>query len=64
MLTAHRANQHQQNPLEFDRFLSQIRERIEGVFHEIQNTGRNLERLLRKTVEGLCTHVAAKTKAV
>jgi hypothetical protein len=60
VLTAHRANQHQQNPLEFDRFLSQIRERIEGVFHEIQNTGRNLERLLRKTVEGLCTHVAAK----
>ena len=44
----------------FDRFLSQVRERIEGVFYEIQNTGRNLERLLRKTVEGRCTHVAAK----
>jgi hypothetical protein len=30
------------------------------VFHEVQNTGRNLERLLAKTVVGLCTRVAAK----
>ena len=30
------------------------------VFHEIQNTGRNPERLLNKTVRGLATHMAAK----
>ena len=33
---------------------------LEGVFHEIQNTGRNPERLLNKTVGGLSTHMAAK----
>ena len=49
---------------------------IEGVFHEIQqldwswrgnpadpliqNTGRNPERLLNKTIEGFTTHIAAK----
>jgi hypothetical protein len=37
-----------------------MRERIEGVFHEIQNTGRNIEHLLSKTVSGLCTRVIAK----
>jgi hypothetical protein len=40
--------------------LSSARERIEGVFHEIQNVGRNIERLLAKTVWGLCTRVIAK----
>jgi hypothetical protein len=29
-------------------------------FNEVQNTGRNLERLLRKRFEGLCVHIAAK----
>ncbi|MEM7757090.1 MAG: hypothetical protein AAF298_03025 [Cyanobacteria bacterium P01_A01_bin.40] len=29
-------------------------------FHEIQNTGRNPERLLNKTVGGLATHMAIK----
>lgn len=43
-----------------NRFISRVRQRIEGVFHVIQNTGRNLERLLNKTVEGLCVHIAAK----
>ena len=33
---------------------------IEGVFNEVQNTGQQLERLLRKTVEGLVAHVTAK----
>lgn len=37
-----------------------MRERIEGVFHEIQNTGRNIERLLAKTVSGLRTRIIAK----
>ena len=58
--TPKRCNQHLQNSKNFDRWLSKIRERIEGVFHEIQNTGRNLERLLAKTVWGLRTRVVAK----
>ena len=40
--------------------ISRVRQRIEGVFHEIQNTGRNPERLLNKTVAGFATHMAAK----
>jgi hypothetical protein len=59
VFTAKRENQ-QQNPKVFDRLLYHFRERIEGVFNEVQNTGRNLERLLRKKISGLCTHVAAK----
>lgn len=58
--THKRVNQYIQNPKVLDRWLSAVRERIEGVFHEIQNTGRNLERLLAKTVLGLCTRVVAK----
>jgi hypothetical protein len=58
--TPHRSNQYVQNVRNLDHWLSSIRERIEGVFHEIQNTGRNLERLLAKTVLGLCTRVIAK----
>ena len=30
------------------------------MFHEIQNTGRNPERFLNKTIEGLNTHMAVK----
>jgi Transposase DDE domain len=58
--TPKRRNQYVQNSKTFDRWLSSIRERIEGVFHEIQNTGCNLERLLAKTVVGLCSRVIAK----
>jgi hypothetical protein len=58
--TVKRANQHHQNPPAFDALLNSIRERIEGVFNELQNTGRNLERLLAKTITGLCTRVIAK----
>jgi hypothetical protein len=54
--TAKRVNQHQQTSPVFERLLQHFRERIEGVFNEVQNTGRNLERLLRKKVEGLCVH--------
>jgi len=60
VFTTKRANQKKQNPIEFDRWLNSIRERIEGVFHEIQNTGRNIERLLAKTVIGLTTRIIAK----
>jgi hypothetical protein len=58
--TVKRSNQHDQNPIAFDALLCSLRERIEGAFNEIQNTGRNLERLLAKTVVGLCTRVIAK----
>lgn len=58
--TPRRSNQHYQNDKHLDRWLNSTRERIEGVFHEIQNTGRNIERLLAKTVEGLCTRVTVK----
>jgi len=58
--TPRRSNQYFQNTRSLDRWLSSVRERIEGVFHEIQNTGRNIERLLTKTVLGLCTRIIAK----
>ncbi|MDX6484708.1 MAG: hypothetical protein QOE95_2481 [Gaiellaceae bacterium] len=58
--TAKRINQKEQNPPRFYRLLSSVRERIEGSFNELQNTGRNLERLLAKTVVGLSTRVIAK----
>src|SRR5260221_8764775 len=58
--TAKRANQAPQNPPEFDRLLSSIREHIEGTVHCIQNTGRNIERLLAKTLHGLSTRVILK----
>lgn len=58
--TPKRRNQHLQNPPAFDQLLCNLRERIEGTFHEIQNTGRHLERLLAKTVVGLCTRLIAK----
>ena len=58
--TVLRRNQKQQHSASLNRFISRVRQRIEGVFHEIQNTGRNPERLLNKTVEGFCVHIAAK----
>lgn len=58
--TPKRRNQHQQNAAAFDRWLIGVRQRIEGVFHELTNTGRDLEGLLAKTVVGLSTRVIAK----
>lgn len=58
--TAKRNNQFSQNPPAFDRLLNSVRERIEGVFNSIQNTGRHLERLLAKTEAGLHTRVSLK----
>jgi hypothetical protein len=58
--TVLRKNQTQQHSTALNRFISSVRQRIEGVFHEIQNTGRNPERLPIKTVDGLCVHIAAK----
>jgi len=49
-------------PIAYDLVSANTDERksVEGVFHEIQNTGRNPERLLNKTVAGFVTHMAAK----
>jgi len=58
--TPKRANQALQNPPEFDRLLGSVREHIEGTFHCLQNTGRNIERLLAKTIQGLCIRVILK----
>jgi len=60
IFTPKRRNQHDQNTPAFDRWLNGLRERIEGAFHELQNTGRHLEHLLAKTIVGLCTRVIAK----
>ena len=58
--TPKRANQHRQNRLEFDRWLKHYRNRIEGVFHELTDTGCCLERLHARTLIGLVTRVIAK----
>ena len=44
--TIQRENQHQKVSPDLKRLISRVRQRIEGVFTEIQNTGRNPERLL------------------
>ncbi len=59
MLTPQRANQTSTVSKGEQRRRNGVRQRIEGVFHEIQNTGRNIERLVSKTVKGL-THVRLK----
>ncbi len=58
--TAKRVNQAKQNHPEFDRWLNSKRERIEGAFNEIQNVGRNIEKLGVKTMSGLCAQVIGK----
>jgi hypothetical protein len=60
ILTPKRANQSQQNAPELDALLSSLRERIEGVFHQLQNSGRNIERLLTKTLFGLTARITLK----
>lgn len=46
--TPKRTNQALQNPPDFDRLLGSVRERIEGTFHCLQNTGRNIRTSLGK----------------
>jgi hypothetical protein len=58
--TPKRKNQMTQQPVVFERWLNGVRLRIEGLFNEIQNVGRNVERLLAKTVCGLCARIVAK----
>ena len=50
--TTKRVNQAEQNTQAFDRWLNSIRERIEGAFHEIQNTGHNIENYLPRLSSG------------
>lgn len=49
--TLTRDHQHFQHSHALNRFIGRVRQRVEGVFHEIHNTGRNPERLLNKTVD-------------
>ena len=63
ILTPKRKNQKKQHDKAFQRLLNSARERIEGVFHEIQNTGRHLEHLLAKTLDGLSARIIAKVTA-
>ena len=58
--TSKRRNQYQQQSKLFERWLNGLRLRIEGLFNEIQNVGKNVERLLAKTILGLCSRIAAK----
>ncbi len=44
----------------FQPWLHRLRERIEGAFHAVRNTGRRLEHRPCQMVRGLITHVAAK----
>jgi hypothetical protein len=58
--TPKRKNQTAQQPATLERWLNGLRLRIEGLFNEIQNVGKNVERLLAKTVCGLCFRIVAK----
>ena len=44
----------------FEQWLNGLRLRIEGLFNEVQNVGKNIERLLAKTIIGLCSRIVAK----
>lgn len=55
-----RRNQHTTRPAGFEGWLHRLRERSEGTFHEVRNTGRHPGHPACRTVRGLCTQVAAK----
>ena len=57
--TSKKKSQKTQNPKEFDKLINSLRQRIEGVFNELQNLGKNVEKLFAKTVVGLVTRVMA-----
>jgi hypothetical protein len=58
--TPKRKNQLQPQSKTLERWLNGLRLRIEGLFNEIQNVGKNVERLLAKTILGLCARIVAK----
>ena len=49
ILTPYRSNQRSSRSPHFTAWLKGLRERIEGTFHEVQNTGRHQEHLRCKT---------------
>lgn len=59
ILTPYRDNQPSSHSPRLTAWLQSVRERMEGTFHEVQNTGRHLEHLRCKTLRGLITHVIA-----
>lgn len=63
IVTPHRRNQLVKLPSGVRKLVNRVRERIEGVFHELQNTGRYLERLLAKTRVGFMTRLISKVTA-
>jgi transposase len=64
VFTPKRANQSCQNAPALDARLHALRERIEGVFHQVQNTGLHLEHLRARTVFGLTARVTLKVTAL
>jgi len=58
--TAKRKNQHDQNPVPFDRLLNSVRERIEGVFDLLKEGGRSVEKTSARTVKGLISRIISK----
>jgi len=62
--TAKRKNQHDQNPIEFDRLLNSVRERIEGAFDILKEGGRSVEHTLAHSIEGLCSRIITKIASV
>jgi hypothetical protein len=63
IFTFKRTNQKQQNSPTLNTFLGKHRSRIESTFNCLQNTGRFLDRLFAKSIQGLCTRIAAKMSA-
>ena len=63
IVTPQRRNQLVKLPSGVRKLVNRVRERIEGVFHELQNTGRYLERLLAKTRVGFMTRLISKVTA-
>ena len=60
IFTPSRSNQKVQFPKAFTLWMQGKRERIDGVFNEVQNTGRDIESLLTKTRWGLFTRVVSR----
>lgn len=60
ILTPKRKNQYIQLPRNLELKLNSVRERVEGFFNEIQNVGRNIERLFAKTIRGLTSRIIVK----
>ena len=58
--TPKRKNQSKQQAKTFEQWLNRSRLRSEGLFNEVQNVGKNLDRLLAKTIIGLCSRIVAK----